>query len=124
MAATAQNNGNERRRRSSCFAFIYYGFIAADNALLFQAAHTLGRRIQEQQATVKIFGEMHERRAEVVSIDGYSAHADQADLLRFVTGMQRAPDAVRIVHGEDEAKDTLRRELARRLPRSSVIIPV
>jgi len=93
----------------------------------YQAAGTPGRDIQQhgpEGGWVELDGERFDIRAAIHTIGGYSAHADQADLLRFVTGMRRAPDAVRIVHGEEEAKETLRRELARRLPRTSVIIPV
>ena len=42
---------------------------------------------------------------------GYSAHADQADLLRFVSGMRCTPREVRVVHGDADAKA----ELAARL---------
>ena len=42
-----------------------------------QAPDTLGRRIAERQARVKIFGEKYKVRAEVVTIGGLSAHAGQ-----------------------------------------------
>jgi len=50
----------------------------------FQAEHTLGRYILEGHKTVKIFGEKYQVRADVKSIDGYSAHADRTELLRYV----------------------------------------
>ncbi len=93
----------------------------------YQAAGTPGRAIQQygpEGGWVELDGERFDIRAAIHTIGGYSAHADQADLLRFVTEMKRAPDTVRIVHGEVEAKQTLRDELARRLPRTNVIIPV
>ena len=92
----------------------------------YQAAGTPGRAIQQygpEGGWVELDGERFDIRAAIHTIGGYSAHADQADLLRFVTGMQRAPDVVRIVHGEEEAKETLQGELARRLPHTSVVIP-
>ncbi len=93
----------------------------------YQAAGTPGRAIQQygpDGGWVELDGERFDIRAAIHTIGGYSAHADQADLLRFVTGMKRAPDAVRIVHGEEGAKETLRDELARRLPHTSIVIPV
>ncbi len=93
----------------------------------YQAAGTPGRAIQQygpEGGWVELDGERFDIRAAIHTIGGYSAHADQADLLRFVTGMKRAPDTVRIVHGEAEAKQTLRDELARRLPRTNVMVPV
>ena len=40
----------------------------------------------------------------VASIGGYSAHADQQNLLSFVRGMKRWPRQIRVVHGDDEAR--------------------
>jgi metallo-beta-lactamase family protein len=46
----------------------------------YQAQHTLGRRLVEQRSRVRIFGVERDRRAEVVVLNGFSAHADQRDL--------------------------------------------
>ena len=48
-----------------------------------QAPHTLGRRLADQEEQVKIFGEVYERRAEVATIEGLSAHAGQPLLLEY-----------------------------------------
>ena len=56
------------------------------------------------------------------TLGGYSAHADLADLLRFVMGMQRLPHELRIVHGDPEAKATLQAALAGRLPGAAVVV--
>jgi metallo-beta-lactamase family protein len=47
-------------------------------------------------------------------LDSYSAHADQADLIKFVEGMKERPKAIRLVHGEEAAKAALTRELVQR----------
>jgi metallo-beta-lactamase family protein len=75
----------------------------------FQAEHTLGRRIAERRPQVKIFGVMHELHAEVIVLDGFSAHADQAGLVAFAEAA-RARGAVReiiLVHGEPPAQTAL-----------------
>ena len=70
----------------------------------FQAEHTLGRRILDGQERVRIFGEEHLVRADVESIEGYSAHADQGELLGWVQGFDRQRlRQVFLVHGEEEA---------------------
>jgi metallo-beta-lactamase family protein len=75
------------------------------NAVLivgFQAPHTLGRRIVEKRQRVKIFGVERELRAEVVVMNGFSAHADQKDLAEFV-GEAREGGRLKqvfLVHGE------------------------
>jgi metallo-beta-lactamase family protein len=82
----------------------------------FQAQHTLGRRLVERRPEVRIFGLMHDRRAEVVVLNGFSAHADQRELLAFAEETRRRGPLrqVRLVHGEPAAQDALAAELVRR----------
>jgi metallo-beta-lactamase family protein len=82
----------------------------------FQAQHTLGRRLVERRSEVRIFGLMHDRRAEVVVLNGFSAHADQADLLDFAeaTRKQGPLRQVVLVHGEPPAQAALSAELGKR----------
>lgn len=89
------------------------------NAVLivgFQAQHTLGRRIVEKRARVKIFGVERDLRAEVVVLNGFSAHADQKDLVDFaVDAKARGPLAhVALVHGEPGPQKILAGLLAAR----------
>ncbi|MDZ4848306.1 MAG: MBL fold metallo-hydrolase [Pirellulaceae bacterium] len=79
----------------------------------YQAYGTLGRRIQDAKPgeKVKIDGLEFAVCARVHTISGYSAHADQSDLLRFVQGMGQKPTEIRLVHGEDSARAVLREKL-------------
>lgn len=61
--------------------------------------------------SIDLDGQLYDVRAKVFSVPGYSAHADQAGLIEFVTGMGRWPSRIRLVHGEAPA----RRALAERL---------
>ncbi len=76
----------------------------------FQAQHTLGRRLVEQQPRVRIFGVERERHAEVVVLNGFSAHAGQDDLLEYAEAVRNAGPLrqVALVHGEDQARKTLK----------------
>jgi metallo-beta-lactamase family protein len=47
-------------------------------------------------------------RAGVYTLGGYSAHADQKDLINFVKRMRGRPSKIRIVHGDDGAKIALK----------------
>lgn len=80
----------------------------------FQAAHTLGRRLVEHRPAVKIFGVMRDRAAEVVVLDGLSAHADQAQLVAYADAVRRRGPLRRVilVHGEPAAQDRLAALLA------------
>ncbi|AKU95383.1 Metallo-beta-lactamase family protein, RNA-specific [Labilithrix luteola] len=92
----------------------------------FQAQHTLGRRIVERRPRVKIFGVERDLRAEVAVLDGFSAHADQRDLLDFAEAVRRKGSLqhVVLVHGEPSAQKSLRAELeARHFPTVSCPAP-
>ena len=81
----------------------------------FQAEHTLGRRIVEKRPTLNILGDEIPLRAEVVVLNGYSAHADRRELARWlgeVRGASPSLQGVHLVHGEAEAQDALRAQLA------------
>ncbi|MFM9745920.1 MBL fold metallo-hydrolase RNA specificity domain-containing protein, partial [Streptomyces brasiliscabiei] len=45
--------------------------------------------------------------AKIHTISGYSAHADQNGLVKFVTGMRKKPTHIKLVHGDDNAKQVL-----------------
>jgi metallo-beta-lactamase family protein len=80
-----------------------------DNTVLlvsFMAENTLGRRLQDGEKNVRIFGESYTVRADVQVIDGYSAHADQEELLEWVKPLDpKAVSQVFLVHGEPAAAD-------------------
>jgi len=82
----------------------------------FQAQHTLGRRLVERRPEVRIFGVMHPRAADVVVLDGFSAHADQAGLLDFAEAVRKGGDLrqVLLVHGEPPAQEALSEKLRER----------
>jgi metallo-beta-lactamase family protein len=66
----------------------------------YQAEHTLGRRLIEKRPEVKILGRPCPVRAEVVSLNGLSSHADQNDLIRMFTPLAGKTKRVRLVHGD------------------------
>lgn len=82
----------------------------------YQAQHTLGRRLVEQRPRVRIFGVERERHAEVVVLDGFSAHAGQDDLLEFAEAVRESGPLrqVALVHGEAEPRATLQAMLEER----------
>jgi len=73
----------------------------------FQGQGTLGRRLRDGAETVNVFGEPVRVRAEIASLDGFSAHADQHELLAWVARLDPQPKTVFIVHGEPEPAETL-----------------
>lgn len=79
----------------------------------YQAQHTLGRRIVERRSRVKIFGVERDLRAQVFVLNGFSAHADQNDLLSFAGDVRRGGvlERVILVHGDPPAQNVLQKKL-------------
>ncbi|TBU81929.1 MBL fold hydrolase [Pseudomonas daroniae] len=80
----------------------------------YQARGTPGHAIQRfgpGNGYVEFDGQRYDIRAGVASIGGYSAHADQAGLVSFVTEMEEWPSEIRLVHGEAGAKAALQQAL-------------
>ncbi|MCY0966957.1 MBL fold metallo-hydrolase [Oceanospirillaceae bacterium G-43] len=92
----------------------------------YQAVGTPGRAIQDwgpEGGYVDLDGERTVIRAGIETLGGYSAHADQKDLVRFVRGMRKHPAEIRIVHGDTAARKALARELENLCPQATVLIP-
>jgi metallo-beta-lactamase family protein len=79
----------------------------------FQAEGTTGRRIVDGAKQVKIFRENVVVRAKVFTIGGFSAHADQNDLLEWVSHFESKP-RVFVVHGEATASQALAKMIEER----------
>jgi len=73
----------------------------------YQAPGTLGHSIVEGAKKVKIFGEEIAVNARIEYIEGYSGHADQEGLMNFIYSFIKKPKHIFLVHGEEEAQDTL-----------------
>jgi metallo-beta-lactamase family protein len=77
-----------------------------------QAPYTLGRRIADREKQVKIYGEVFDRRAQVATIGGLSAHAGQTLLTEYALGVKESVQKVFLVHGEEKAAMALKEKLA------------
>lgn len=80
----------------------------------FQAEHTLGRRVVERQPVLHIFGDEVPLHAEVVVIDGYSAHADRTEMITWLSRVKEKSPAlgpVWLVHGEAAVQDEFKTAL-------------
>ena len=73
----------------------------------FQAQGTTGRKIVDGEKKVKIFREDVAVKAKVFTIGGFSAHADQKDLLEWVSHFTESRPKVFVVHGEATASEAL-----------------
>jgi metallo-beta-lactamase family protein len=76
-----------------------------------QAPDTLGRRLADRESKVRIFGEPYTRRAEVVTIGGYSAHGGQPYLVEYAAATRDSLKQVYLVHGEEIPAQALAQKL-------------
>lgn len=68
----------------------------------YQAEGSLGRRLLEGAASVKLFGEEIAVRARITRVEGLSSHADQKGLLDWIGHFEPKPQQVFVVHGDKD----------------------
>src|SRR5262249_25720741 len=85
------------------------------NTVLFvgyQAEGTRGRRLGGGEPEIRIIGQMVKVNAQIISVSGFSAHADWQEILRWMKGFQSPPKQTLLVHGEPPALEGLRARVA------------
>jgi len=87
-----------------------------ENTLLitgYQAVGTLGRALLDGASTVRIHKGDVPVLAEIRDLKGLSGHADAGELMRWLSGVRRAPRTVFVTHGEAESAEALAARIAR-----------
>lgn len=74
----------------------------------YQAEGTRGRKLLEGANEIKIYGKYYQVKANILEIEGLSAHGDQNDLLNWLSELEQKPQKIFLVHGENQATDELR----------------
>lgn len=77
----------------------------------YQVHGTPGRALVDGAKTLRIVGEDIAVNAKIHTLGGFSAHAGQQQLLDWAANFKKANPAIYLIHGEDEAKDTLQQKL-------------
>jgi metallo-beta-lactamase family protein len=73
----------------------------------FQAPGTRGRLLVDGAKEVKMLGRIVPVAARIERLDSMSAHADASEIMRWLSGFERAPAMTYLVHGEPVALDAL-----------------
>jgi metallo-beta-lactamase family protein len=87
---------NNISRKESTILFVGY-----------QAVGTLGRHIVDGAKEVRILGQRYRVRARIVQLDGFSAHADRDQLVRWLSSLRKPPRRIFVTHGEPNASQHL-----------------
>lgn len=77
----------------------------------YQARGCLGGQLLDGDQEIKILGETIRVRASIENLDGFSAHADQTDLLRWLEPMVASQPTIALMHGESHSIDQLSYEI-------------
>jgi metallo-beta-lactamase family protein len=88
----------------------------------YQAPHSLGAQLLQLRPTVRFHGRNWNKWAEVVSIGGFSGHADRDDFLALLGPALAETSKVRLVHGEPSQAEALAAEL-RQAGSADVAVP-
>lgn len=105
---------------------LYHNLARERSTILFvgyQARGTLGRVILEGAKAVRISGRDVKVRAQIRQIDSYSAHADQRELIDWITARLPVSGTVFLDHGEPDEAAALKEKLTQQLPHQDVRVP-
>ena len=87
----------------------------------YQADGTRGRRLVNGEPQIKMLGRYVPVKAEVVNVQAFSAHADQAELIGWLRAAPRPPEAVYVVHGDPAAAEALRAAIVEELRWKAIV---
>lgn len=74
----------------------------------YQAEGTRGRQLQDGAHEIRFFGKYYPVKASIKCIESLSAHADQGDLIKWMSHIKNVPEKVYLIHGEPTALDAFR----------------
>lgn len=77
----------------------------------FQGEGTRGRALLDGEKTIKLHGKYLDVKAEVLLVEGLSAHADQRELIDWMSQLKSQPQRLFIVHGEPEGSIALKAKI-------------
>jgi metallo-beta-lactamase family protein len=80
----------------------------------YQAEGTRGRKLLEGASELKIYGKEYPVEAEVINLEVLSAHADQKEMLDWMSEIENAPEKIFVVHGESVAAATFKEKIKER----------
>jgi len=92
----------------------------------YQAEHTLGRRLLDGETEARILGRTYPVRAKVAVLNGFSAHADQTELIAFVRASNGHGELgqIYLVHGGETRGTALAKAIEREgLPPARLPMP-
>ncbi len=88
----------------------------------YQAEGTLGRLLVEGAKEVTLFGENIKVNAEIYNLEGFSGHADRDGLLEWLSGFEKEPKQIFLVHGEEGSKMDFAKTVEEKLGYQPIVV--
>ncbi|MFN4196842.1 MAG: MBL fold metallo-hydrolase RNA specificity domain-containing protein, partial [Caldimicrobium sp.] len=88
----------------------------------FQPKGTLGRKIIDGASTIHLFGEEIPVKAKVHTLNGFSSHAGQKELLEWLSPLKEI-EKIFLVHGELEKMELFKKILTQKYSPEKIFIP-
>ena len=101
-----------------------HGLWHADTSVMivgYQGEGTLGRRLVDREETVRIFGEEIAVKARVHTLNGFSAHAGQSELIKWLSPLAPSKPQVVLTHGEARGREPLAELIQKRFKLKPVL---
>lgn len=73
----------------------------------YQAEGTRGRQLLDGVHEIKLHGKYYKVKAVIENVEGLSAHADQAELIHWMSSLSKSPKFILITHGEPASAQAL-----------------
>lgn len=77
----------------------------------YQAEGTRGRSLLEGASEIRLYGKNYPVKSRTVNLQGLSAHADQRELINWLSHIKNKPQNIFIVHGEKEGSEGLKNKI-------------
>ena len=87
----------------------------------FQAKGTMGRNIVEGAKWIQLYHEKIKINASIHTINGFSAHADQAELLEWIENFDKL-DNIYLIHGEEEKQIVFKEAIMKKFDKRAHIV--
>ena len=93
----------------------FQNYLGDENATIllvgYQAEGTRGRSLLEGASEIKLYGKYYPVKSRTINLQGLSAHADQRELINWLSNIKNKPENIFIVHGEKAGAEALKNKI-------------
>ena len=87
----------------------------------YQGAGSLGRELVDGVESVRMFGEDIQVKAPIHTLNGFSSHAGQSELLHWLSSLAKVKPRIALTHGENMQREALRAKISEKFQLPSLL---